>query len=107
MHQLTLLTEILGTKSLPGSLDLVSALLDTLNKLIQSSSGSQADANYVEQMLMSAIDNAATNIPVRSNLYVVLLAYSKCLQESPNVTPSVIRVDVLVEIIRGNISSFL
>ncbi|EKM74924.1 hypothetical protein AGABI1DRAFT_123475 [Agaricus bisporus var. burnettii JB137-S8] len=91
VHQLTLLAEILGTKSLPGSLDLVSALLDTLSKVIQSSSGLRAEANYIEQMLMSAIENAAANIP-----------------ERPSVTPSVIRVDVLVEIIRvvGNPQTF-
>lgn len=68
VHQLTLLAEILGTKSLPGSLDLVSALLDTLSKVIQSSSGLRAEANYIEQMLMSAIENAAANIPVRLNI---------------------------------------
>ncbi len=64
--ELSFLAEILGTKSLPGSLDLVSALLDTLSKLIQRESTSQADVNYVDQMLMSAIDNAASNILVRT-----------------------------------------
>ncbi|KAJ3564821.1 hypothetical protein NP233_g8044 [Leucocoprinus birnbaumii] len=91
LSELSLLAEMLGSKPLPGSLDLVSALLDTLSKLIQSSPSSQADVNYVEQMLMSAVDNAASNIP-----------------ESPNMTPSVIRLDVLVEVIRvvGNPQTF-
>ncbi|KAF9451337.1 hypothetical protein P691DRAFT_663457 [Macrolepiota fuliginosa MF-IS2] len=91
MPELSLLTEVLGTKPLPGSLDLVSALLETLGRLIQSAPSSQADINYVEQMLMSAIDNVASNIP-----------------ESPNMTPSVIRLDVLVELIRvvGNPQTF-
>jgi U3 small nucleolar RNA-associated protein 10 len=64
LPELSLLAEILGSKPLPGSLDLVSALLETLSRLIQSSPPSQADVNYVQQMLMSAIDNAASNIPV-------------------------------------------
>lgn len=55
---------------MPGSLELVSALLETLSKLIQSPPTSQADASYVEQMLMSAIDSASSNIPV---CYVPLL----------------------------------
>ncbi|TFK37695.1 hypothetical protein BDQ12DRAFT_685121 [Crucibulum laeve] len=83
LPRLTLLVEILGTKSLPGSLELISHLLETLNKVIQSVSSSQADVSYIEQLLMSAIENAATNI-----------------MEAPNLSPSTIRLDILVELIR-------
>ncbi|KXN83997.1 U3 small nucleolar RNA-associated protein 10 [Leucoagaricus sp. SymC.cos] len=91
LPELSLFAEILGSKPLPGSLDLVQALLETLSKVIQCSPPSQADVNYVEQMLMSAVDSAASNI-----------------SEAPNMTPSVIRLDVLVEVIRvvGNPQTF-
>ncbi|KAF9468309.1 hypothetical protein BDZ94DRAFT_1246474 [Collybia nuda] len=83
-HQrLSLLTEVLGTRSLPGSLDLISHLLETLNRVIQSVSPAQADINYIQQLLMSAIENVANKIT-----------------EIPNLSPSVIRLDILVELIR-------
>lgn len=72
MPQLSLLAEVLGTKDLPGSLDLVSALLEALSKLLQSTPASEADVNYVEQMLMSAIDSTASNILVRPREHHVL-----------------------------------
>lgn len=81
--RLTLLVEILGTKSLPGSLDLISHLLETLNRVVQSISPNQADVSYVEQLLMSAVDSAASKIV-----------------EAPNLSPSTIRLDILVEVIR-------
>lgn len=61
---LTFLAEILGSRPLPGSLDLVSCLLETLNKVVHDTSSSAADKTYVEQLLMSALENAAVNIPV-------------------------------------------
>jgi len=76
LSELTLLAEILGSNPLPGSLELVSALLETLSKLIQSPPTSQADANYVEQMLMSAIDSASSNIPVCCVPLLVLFGLS-------------------------------
>jgi len=92
--------EILGTKSLPGSLDLVSHLLETLNRVVQSISPNQADVSYVEQLLMSAVDSAASKIVVDIPFFYpwTLLNY---LQEAPNLSPSAIRLDILVEVIRG------
>lgn len=83
MPELSLLAEILGTKPLQGSLNLVSCLLETLSKLIQSASASQVDVNYVEQMLMSAIENAASNIPVRFKARVVLFAAERIDRRVP------------------------
>ena len=49
------LIEILGTKLLPGLLDLIAHLLDTLSKIVQSLLQTQADVSYIEQLLMSAL----------------------------------------------------
>ncbi|KAF8154101.1 hypothetical protein B0H34DRAFT_800000 [Crassisporium funariophilum] len=91
LPRLSLLAEILGTKSLPGSLDLIAQLLDTLNKVVQAFPPAQADVSYIEQLLMSAVESAASKIT-----------------EVPNLSPSVIRLDILVELIRvsGNPRTF-
>lgn len=65
LPRLSLLVEILGTKSLPGSLDLVANLLDTLSKVVQTLPPTQADVSYIEQLLMSAVESAASKIKVR------------------------------------------
>ncbi|TFK71529.1 hypothetical protein BDN72DRAFT_432062 [Pluteus cervinus] len=80
---LTVLLESLSEEALQGSLELVSALLDTLNKVVASKSGTELDGNYVEQLLMSAIEIASDKIT-----------------EVPNLRPSAIRLDILVELIR-------
>lgn len=53
-------------KSLPGSLDLIAHLLDTLSKIVQSLPQTQADVSYIEQLLMSAVESAASKINVCS-----------------------------------------
>lgn len=63
--------EVLGTRPLHGSLDLVSHLLETLNRVVQSVSPVQADVSYVEQLLMSAIENSASKIKVCGYLFLV------------------------------------
>ncbi|KAF8901036.1 armadillo-type protein [Gymnopilus junonius] len=91
LPRLGLLVEILGSKSLPGSLDLISHLLDTLSKTVQALSPAQADVSYIQQLLMSALESAASKII-----------------DVPNLSPSVIRLDILVEVIRvsGNPQTF-
>lgn len=64
LPRLSLFVEVLGTRSLPGSLDLISHLLETLNRVVQSVSPAQADVSYVEQLLMSAVENSASKIKV-------------------------------------------
>ncbi|KAJ7582775.1 hypothetical protein C8J56DRAFT_230499 [Mycena floridula] len=84
LPRLSLLAEVLGSKSLLGSVDLLARLLETLSKVIQTTSPGQADVAYVEQLLMSAIDNVASKV-----------------ETAPNVAPSVIRLDILVDLLRG------
>jgi U3 small nucleolar RNA-associated protein 10 len=57
MSRLSMLSEVLASRSLPGSLDLISHLLETLNKVMQSVASPQADVTFVEQSLISAIEN--------------------------------------------------
>ncbi|KAI0692328.1 hypothetical protein BC835DRAFT_1416622 [Cytidiella melzeri] len=80
---LTLLAEVLGAKPLPGTSELVTTLLDTLNKTIGDSSVTPADKTYVEQLLLSALENVVKNIAVESG---------KTLQG--------VRLDTLIELIR-------
>jgi U3 small nucleolar RNA-associated protein 10 len=61
---LVLLAEILAASSLPGSLDLISRLLDTLNSVLHYEPPAQGDKSYIEQLLMSAVENAAQNVIV-------------------------------------------
>jgi U3 small nucleolar RNA-associated protein 10 len=64
LPRLTLLAEILGIKSLPGSLELTTHLLQTLNKVVQSLAVAQADVIYIQQLLMSAIESTSSMIKV-------------------------------------------
>ncbi|KAG1896221.1 uncharacterized protein F5891DRAFT_1054817 [Suillus fuscotomentosus] len=80
MSIFTFLAEVLGTKELPGSLDLLTQLLDTLGKIIHNDSPIPSDTSYPCQMLMAAVEQAASKIT------------------EPPARP--IRLDILVEIIR-------
>ncbi|KAJ7079966.1 hypothetical protein B0H15DRAFT_1025307 [Mycena belliarum] len=81
--RLSLLAEVLGGIALPGSLDLISRLLETLHNVVQSTTPTDADISYIKQSLMSAVEHSAENII-----------------EVPNLAPSAIRLDILVELIR-------
>lgn len=78
LPRLSLLAELLAAKTLPGSLDLAARLLETLNRVMQSASPTQVDVSYIEQSLMSAVENAADKIVVRVGLelHVSLLTLS-------------------------------
>ncbi|KAH9943771.1 hypothetical protein B0H21DRAFT_877669 [Amylocystis lapponica] len=80
---LSLLMEVLASKSLPGSLELISCLLETLGKVTHGSSAAITDRSYVEQLLMSAVESAVVNV-----------------QGVPALLPGSIRLDILVELIR-------
>ncbi|KAH7908681.1 hypothetical protein BJ138DRAFT_1128268 [Hygrophoropsis aurantiaca] len=77
---LIMLAEILASKDLPGSHDLISRLLDTLSKVTHQESSTAVDTSYVSQMLMSAVEKAAEKV-----------------HEAP---ARAIRLDILVEIMR-------
>lgn len=99
---MTLLTEILATIPLPGSMDLITRLLDILNNVLHYDSPSQGDKSYVEQLLMSAIENVAEKINVCiGNPILAALSLTSSPQDVPNLSPSSIRLDILVELIRG------
>ncbi|CAK5279397.1 unnamed protein product, partial [Mycena citricolor] len=77
--RLSLLAEVLADMALPGSLDLVSRLLETLHHVVQSNAPADVDVSYIEQSLMSAIERSAEKIATLS---------------------SSIHLDILVELIR-------
>ncbi|KAJ6464259.1 hypothetical protein C8R47DRAFT_1180243 [Mycena vitilis] len=81
--RLSLLAEVLASVQLPASLDLVSRLLETLHSVVQSTASADVDISYIEQSLMSAVEHSAEKI-----------------KEVPNLAPSVIRLDILVDLIR-------
>ncbi|KAJ8522739.1 hypothetical protein ONZ45_g764 [Pleurotus djamor] len=79
----SLLAEILASKTLPTSIDLVVRLIESLNNVLQIAPTVQSDLSYVQQLLMLAIENVADKIT-----------------DVPNAVPSSIRLDVLVEVVR-------
>ncbi|KAK0476138.1 hypothetical protein IW261DRAFT_1643515 [Armillaria novae-zelandiae] len=83
LPRLSILAEVLATTSLPGSFDVIVAMVQALSSIIQSSSSDNVDISFVEQSMMSAIDNVADKVT-----------------EAPNVAPSAIRLEVLVDLIR-------
>ncbi|KAG7447396.1 uncharacterized protein BT62DRAFT_967377 [Guyanagaster necrorhizus] len=83
LPRLSILAEVLATASLPGSFDVIVAMVQALSSIIQSSSSDNVDISFIEQSMMSAIDNVADKVT-----------------EAPNVTPSAIRLEVLVDLIR-------
>lgn len=106
LPRLSLLAEVLGTKALPGSLDLITHLLETLNKVVQSASPTQVDVSYIEQLLMSAVENAAEKIVVCEIFGYKPNHEPNFPQEMPNLSPGAIRLDILVELIRGGPTAF-
>lgn len=74
---------MLGTTDIPGSLDLISNLLETLNRIVRSDLWGPSDTSYVCQMVMAAIEKSASRVTVR--IFLVWLASS--LNRTPG-TPS-------------------
>ncbi|OBZ74951.1 U3 small nucleolar RNA-associated protein 10 [Grifola frondosa] len=83
LASLTFLVEVLGSKSIFGSLELVSCLLETLSK-VHHTHQEAADKRFLEQLLMIAMEKAIPAV-------------------QPTISsPGMVRLDTLVEIIRGN-----
>ncbi|CDO68790.1 hypothetical protein BN946_scf184989.g56 [Trametes cinnabarina] len=80
---LAILAEVLGSIKLPGSLELISCLLETLHKITHNVAPDTADRRYVEQLIMSAVENFVQQFPA-----------------STIVPAGSLRVDTLVEILR-------
>ena len=100
LASLSMLAEILGSKKLPGSPELITTLLETLTKVVHDAPAAAADKAFVEQVLMSALENAALNMPVSPQTVVAMHQNSRALQEGSNI-PQTVRLDILVELIRG------
>ncbi|KAL5520451.1 hypothetical protein ACEPAG_9675 [Sanghuangporus baumii] len=83
LFRLAFLTEVLSAQKLPGSIDLVSALLDTLNRIMTSCNPVQPDVIYVVQLIMACLESSISHI-----------------EELPNGTSNAIRTDVLIELMR-------
>ena len=99
---MTLLAETLAVIPLPGSMDLIIRLLDVLNNVLHYNSPSQGDKSYVEQLLMSTIENVAERIIVCTGILAMMTrSLINSSQDIPNLSPSSIRLDILVELIRG------
>lgn len=68
---MTLLTETLAAILLPGSMDLIICLLDVLNNVLHYDLPSQGDKNYMEQLIMSTVENVAEKIIVCTDTVVM------------------------------------
>ncbi len=65
LSALALLVEVVGSLKITGSLEIVSCLLEILNKVASNSSPDAVDKRFIEQLLMSAIENVVGSFPVR------------------------------------------
>ncbi|KAK7688534.1 hypothetical protein QCA50_008072 [Cerrena zonata] len=75
--------DVLAASRLPGSLDLMVAILDTLTKLVHDVPAISADKVFAEQLLLSALENTANNTP-----------------GDVRIPATALRLDILVELIR-------
>lgn len=62
MTPLTVFLEALASQELPGSLELVSALLEVLGRVAGLQDVAQSEISYLEQLLMTAIESSALQI---------------------------------------------
>lgn len=88
MAELSALADGLGNAPLPGQPELLSALLETLGRVVKSDTSklglSRTENVFVQQRLMSALERAASSM------------------SAPVPSSSTLRVDVLVDIIRSS-----
>ena len=69
LSRLSFLSEILSSQKLPGSSDLVSALLDTLNRIVSASNPAQAETIYTVQIVMACLESSVSQIEVTYTLF--------------------------------------
>ncbi|KDQ16943.1 hypothetical protein BOTBODRAFT_144298 [Botryobasidium botryosum FD-172 SS1] len=82
MQSLSIVLEIMAAKPLPGALELVACLLETLSRLCNLHASAKSEFDYLEQLCLTGLESAVDNI------------------ETTSFTPNALRVDVLVEVIR-------
>jgi hypothetical protein len=68
LGSLTFLAEVLSGVSLPGDKDLISCLLEVLSNVARSEERSTAGVAYIEQLLMSCIQNASAAAQVSTTI---------------------------------------
>lgn len=79
LQPLTILAEALATSDIPGSIALISHLLETVNNVIRSDVWGPSDTNYLCQMLMAGIEKSASKLteplsrPIRLEILVELI----------------------------------
>ncbi|KAH9920883.1 armadillo-type protein [Epithele typhae] len=83
LSSLAIIAEILDSSKITGTLELLSCLLETLNKVVSNVSPDLPDRRYVEQLLMSAAENVAQRFT-----------------PSASVPANSVRVDTLIDILR-------
>jgi hypothetical protein len=64
LSKLGFFCETLSSNPLPPSFELISRFLETLEEVQQYSSQSHVDLAYIQQLLMSAVENVAVGIVV-------------------------------------------
>lgn len=106
MSSLSLLAEILGSMRLPATVELIAALLDTLNKVVHDAPTGTGDKVFVEQVLMSALENVALNMPVRVIFREMTASLSHITLQENFSMPANVRLDILVELVRGTYLPF-
>ncbi|KZT53175.1 hypothetical protein CALCODRAFT_60703 [Calocera cornea HHB12733] len=84
IRRLSLLVEIVSTKTLPGDIGLISVLLETLGLLSNSSAFSNVDVDYTQQLMLLAIMNNASALNI----------------ETPR-SSNALRIDIIVDLIRS------
>ena len=66
MALLSVLAEVLASLKITGTLELISSLLETLHKVTHNVAPDTADRRFVEQLIMSAVENIVQQFPVSS-----------------------------------------
>ena len=87
LASLAILTEVVGSLKFTGTLELVACLLETLNKVTINISPDVVDRRFVEQLLMSAIENAVENLPVCAIPHTLVLTVADQIRSPPQLWP--------------------
>jgi hypothetical protein len=74
---------VLSTIPLPASLELVSTLLETLSVVTQLASVAEGEAAYAQQLLMNAVEAAASPVLVSASVYMSLPSTELVMQRLP------------------------
>lgn len=99
--RLNAFADVLASSQLPGSLDLMVNILDTLTKLVHDVPSVSADKVFAEQLLLSAMENTAGSMPVSSSVYLITRITDCYCKADAKIPATALRLDILVELIRG------